>query len=216
MNEKGFTLIELLVVIAILGFLSSIVMASLNQARIKAQEAAIKSSLQSIKTQAELAYSKTGDYSLAEQQIEPFLKNINQNGGVASFTSSYDIYETEKYERYAVSVKFNNALNKYWSISNSDNITVWDTADSTSGPVNYEQAKNICSNAGKRLPSIEELLSLYNSFGTKPPNFSDTEGYWSINILNGVPELAWVAFMYEGSFWSGFVENDIFLVRCVK
>jgi prepilin-type N-terminal cleavage/methylation domain-containing protein len=54
--KKGFTLIELLVVIAIIGILSSIVLASLNQARGKGANAAVKSNLANIRASAELYY----------------------------------------------------------------------------------------------------------------------------------------------------------------
>jgi len=53
---KGFTLIELLVVIAIIGILSSVVLASLNTARGKGADAAIKSNLANIRAQAEIVY----------------------------------------------------------------------------------------------------------------------------------------------------------------
>jgi prepilin-type N-terminal cleavage/methylation domain-containing protein len=55
--QKGFTLIELLVVIAIIGILSSVVLASLSNARGKGNTAAIKSTLINIRTQAELVYA---------------------------------------------------------------------------------------------------------------------------------------------------------------
>src|SRR5581483_2767539 len=63
MNKtKGFTLIELLVVIAIIGILSSVVLASLNTARNKGSDAAIKSQLAAIRPQAEIYYDSNGGY----------------------------------------------------------------------------------------------------------------------------------------------------------
>jgi prepilin-type N-terminal cleavage/methylation domain-containing protein len=60
--QRGFTLIELLVVIAIIGILSSVVLASLNTARSKGADAAIKSNLANIRPQAEITYDAQGGY----------------------------------------------------------------------------------------------------------------------------------------------------------
>lgn len=54
-------MIELLVVIAIIGILSSVVLASLNSARAKGQDAAIKSNLNNIRAAAELYYDSAGN-----------------------------------------------------------------------------------------------------------------------------------------------------------
>ena len=55
-KNQGFTLIELLVVIAIIGILSSVVLASLNTARNKGVDAAVKSNLANARAQAEMYY----------------------------------------------------------------------------------------------------------------------------------------------------------------
>ncbi len=61
-KSKGFTLIELLVVIAIIGILSSIVLASLNTARGKGADAAIKANLANARAEAEIFYDTGATY----------------------------------------------------------------------------------------------------------------------------------------------------------
>jgi prepilin-type N-terminal cleavage/methylation domain-containing protein len=61
-SSRGFTLIELLVVIAIIGILASVVLASLNSARNKGADAAIKANLANARAQAELFYDSGTTY----------------------------------------------------------------------------------------------------------------------------------------------------------
>jgi prepilin-type N-terminal cleavage/methylation domain-containing protein len=62
-HMRGFTLIELLVVIAIIGILASVVLASLNTARDKGADAAVKSNLNGMRAQAELFYDTGATYT---------------------------------------------------------------------------------------------------------------------------------------------------------
>ena len=62
-KNQGFTLIELLVVIAIIGILSAVVLASLNTARAKGVDAAVKANLSGMRSQAELIFADKSCYS---------------------------------------------------------------------------------------------------------------------------------------------------------
>ncbi|MBU3668936.1 MAG: prepilin-type N-terminal cleavage/methylation domain-containing protein [Candidatus Taylorbacteria bacterium] len=62
-RKKGFTLIELLIVIGIIGILAAVTMASLNDARLKADDSKRNQDLQQVKTALEL-YAEKNQYVL--------------------------------------------------------------------------------------------------------------------------------------------------------
>jgi len=87
-TAKGFTLIELLVVIAIIGLLASIVLVSLNSARVKARDVRRKADLHSLELAIWLYYDSTGafpnddytgggDWSAAyKAQLSPYISTL--------------------------------------------------------------------------------------------------------------------------------------------
>ncbi|MDB5190221.1 MAG: hypothetical protein JWN49_547 [Parcubacteria group bacterium] len=94
-RRAGFTLIELLVVIAIIGILSSVVLASLNTARNKGADAAIKSAITNARAQAELYYDSNGQSYGASNAIctaatglAPMVSGITSAGGAATCAST--------------------------------------------------------------------------------------------------------------------------------
>ena len=96
-KNKGFTLIELLVVIAIIGILASVVLASLNSARAKGADAAIKSNLNNARAQAELYYNdKPNSYAgvcLAAASATPG-GILTMKTGAATQSASVNCYDS--------------------------------------------------------------------------------------------------------------------------
>lgn len=90
---RGFTLIELLVVIAIIGILSSVVLASLNTARAKGADAAIKSSLNNMRAQAENVYDSASPNSYAticsDTTIANAIAQAKSTSGITAATVAY-------------------------------------------------------------------------------------------------------------------------------
>ncbi|MFZ2621096.1 MAG: type II secretion system protein [Minisyncoccia bacterium] len=89
--NRGFTLIELLVVIAIIGILSSVVLASLNTARGKGADAAIKSNLANIRAQAEIQYDTLGCYANTGTVCTPAVPAA-VNAGVCPASGAVSIF----------------------------------------------------------------------------------------------------------------------------
>ena len=202
--SRGFTLIELLVVIAIIGVLSSVVLASLNVARERGAEASIRSNLRNMIPEAELGYTNTGDYSsvLNCQTAGTVLnKFVTAIAGVNGITRCWSYTATgDNYLRWGASARLNTNTLKVWSVD-PQGVVKWDTAN-TGGSLSWSAATAACSAAGKRLPSFEQLKTLYDAYGATPTGFT-AGSYWSSTENPTVTSEVYIVTMGNGATYSG-------------
>ncbi len=87
-SNRAFTLIELLVVIAIIGILSAVVLAALNSARSKGNDAAIKANLKTVLNQAALYYDNVSPGGFSTGVTVTAVPSSFPNSGTAAACAS--------------------------------------------------------------------------------------------------------------------------------
>lgn len=224
-SEKGFTLIELLVVVSIIGLLSSVVFASLNNARSKGTSTTIKSNFKNAMTEAEMSYDTAGNYSTACAAIAKMLSAITSAGATTSCLSLNNTYQSDVYLRWGASgIKGLTTPIQAWSASNVGVVT-WDAQGvNSSGAfvgtdvvMSWNTAVTACSLAGGRLPTAEELgtlsLASINTSYT-PPSFVK-DFYWSSTTVPSTSVWAYVVYVGNGGIGYTAKNADLY-VRCVR
>lgn len=129
---SGFTLIELLIVIAILAILSTLGIGNFISSRIKAQDLARKSDLQTIAKSLEAYVNDHRTYPLSDSSG----KIVCKTGNVTCAWG--DSFTDDKGTVYAVTLPKEPSGRSYWYVSNGSSYTLYTYLENVNDPGRIE------------------------------------------------------------------------------
>ena len=116
-SVRGFTLIELLVVIAIIGILASVVLVSLNSARNKGNDAAVKANLGGVRTQAELVYDSSGNSYATVCTSNPIADALTAADNAGPAGDGVECFDTVA--GWVATAQLHDTTQGYWCVDNT-------------------------------------------------------------------------------------------------
>jgi prepilin-type N-terminal cleavage/methylation domain-containing protein len=167
-NKKGFTLIEILVAVSIIGFLTTIVLVSLNSAKEKAQETASIKQLDEVKKALAMFYADNGYYPEGDIKVLSSILSGNNNDNKIYIPK---ISENPRLFYIGLDCNFTDkCLNK--------SLVLWDK-NIFDRVENYTIAEQICLSQSKRLPTTDEFTAhwiLNGAYGSSDYFYGDNSG----------------------------------------
>ncbi|HEY0979857.1 MAG TPA: type II secretion system protein [Candidatus Paceibacterota bacterium] len=138
MKNRGFTLIELLVVIAVIGILASVVLASLNSARVKARNVRRNADIRELQSAFALAASDTGSMPSSAGNFEGWAcvsATCYQGWSIYSANSTVDTFIATTMPSKPIDPPGGRGYGGYLYHSSSLGATNYDGSVTTAGPV---------------------------------------------------------------------------------